>query len=207
VIHRGALLYVAALLLSACGASQESTLPVAGVAELTGPYQSEPFQAFDPALVTLLQDACLNDFAGEVRLAQGLKPVLVDGRGGGRFIVLMAAPNAQTDCIGRLDASGEPFVEGGGSSRELGGPPLIEPREVAPRGSGSGSGMGVDTYSYVTGQVGSEIGGVVLELADGGRVTASVGGGRYAAWWPGAQHVARILAYDHNGTLLGESPP
>jgi hypothetical protein len=207
VIHRGALILVASLL-GACGDSApESTRVVAGVAELIGPYQPEPFQAFDPALVMLLQDACLNDFAGEVRLAEGLRPVLVDGRGGGRFMVLLAAPNGQTDCIGQLDASGEPIVEGGGSSRERGGIPLIEPRAVEPGGSGSGSGVGIDNYSYVTGRVGAQVGGVVLELGDSSRVTASVGGGRYAAWWPGAHQVARILAYDQNGALVGESPP
>ncbi len=200
------MILVSSLLLAGCGGSEESTLPVAGVAELTGPYQPEPFQAFDPALVTLLQDACLNDFAGEVRLAQGLKPVLVDGRGGGRFIVLLAAPDGETDCIGRLDASGTPSNEGGGSSTG-GGASSIGPREVFPGGNGSGSGPGGDAYAYVTGYVGLEIGGVVLELGDSSRVTASVGGGRYAAWWPGAQQVARILAYDRNGAFVGESPP
>jgi len=207
VIHRGALILFASLLAGCGDSTPEPTRVVAGVAELTGPYQLEPFQAFDPALVTLLRDMCLHDFAGEVRLAQGLKPVLVDGRGGGRFMLLLAAPNGQTDCIGQLDASGEPVVEGGGSSRERGAIPLVEPLAVEPGGGGSGSGAGVENYSYITGQVGAQIGGVVLELGDSSRVTASVGGGRYAAWWPGAQQVARILAYDRNGALVGESPP
>jgi len=207
VIHRGALILVASLLAGCGDSAPEPTRIVAGVAELSGPYQPEPFQALDPELVTLLRDTCLHDFAGEVRLAEGLKPVLVDGRGGGRFMVLLAAPNGQTDCIGQLDASGEPVVEGGGSSRERGAIPLIEPLAVEPGGGGSGSGAGIDNYSYVTGQVGAQIGGVVLELGDSSRVTASVGGGRYAAWWPGAQGVARILAYDRNGALVGESPP
>ena len=141
MIHRGALILASSLLLSACGKSApESTRVVAGVAELTGPYQPEPFQAFDPELVTLLRDTCLHDFAGEVRLAEGLKPVLVDGRGGGRFIVLLAAPDGEAECIGKLDASGTPSSEGGGSSSGGGGAQSIGPREVLPGGSGSGSG-------------------------------------------------------------------
>jgi hypothetical protein len=61
--------------------------------------------------------------------------------------------------------------------------------------------------TLVPGQVGSEIGGVVLELVDGSRITASVGGGRHAAWWPNGLQSARILAYDRSGALVGESPP
>jgi hypothetical protein len=199
---------VLAFVLAGCGgSSDESALPVAGVNELLGPYRTEPYQAFDPALVALLRDTCLQDFAGELRLAPGLTPTLVDGRGGGRFILLLTAPGGEADCIGRLDASGVPSTEGGGSSGGGGGPPLIGPREVAPGGGGSGSGAGGDTYSYVTGQIGSEIGGVVLELTDGNRVTASIGGARYAAWWPSSQQVARILAYGRNGEFVGETPP
>ena len=206
MIRRGALVLVASLLLSACGESTpEPVSVVAGVAELTGPYQAEPFQAFDPALVTLLRDACLDMFAGEVRLTPGLVPTLVDGRGGGRFMVLLAAFDGEAECVGRLDAGGTPFVEGGGSGTG-GGPPSIGPQEVAPGGNGSGSGMGGDTYSYVTGQVGSEIGGVVLELTDGNRVTASVGGGRFAAWWPSEAQPTRILGFDLAGTQVANQP-
>jgi len=207
VIHRGALILVAGLLAGCGDSAPEPTRVVAGVAELTGPYQPVPFQAFDPELVTMLRDTCLHDLAGEVRLAAGLEPVLVDGRGGGRFVVLLAALDGEAECIGKLDANGTPSSEGGGSSSGGGGAQSIGPREVIPGGSGSGSGAGGDAYSYVTGQIGAQIGGVVLELGDSSRVTASVGGGRYAAWWPGAQQVARILVYDRTGALVGESPP
>jgi hypothetical protein len=206
VVRGGALVLVTGLLLSACGESNpEPTRTVADLADLTGPYQTEPFQAFDPALVTLLRDTCLRDFAGEMRLADGLKPVLVDGRGGGRFIVLLAAPDGEADCIGKIDVRGTPSSEGGSSGGV--GASSIGPLEVFPGGSGSGSGVGGDAYGYVTGYVGSEIGGVVLELAGGSRVTASMGGGRYAAWWPNDHQAVRILAYDRKGALVGETPP
>jgi hypothetical protein len=199
VIHRGAIALVVCLLLGACGGTEASTLAVAGVAEMLGPYQAEPFRAFDPALVTLLRDTCLHDFAGEMRLSEGLEAALVDGRGGGRFMLLMEAPDGRMECVGSFDAGGTPSTEGGSSSSGGGGV-AIGPRELVPGGSGSGS------WSYVTGHVGSEIGGVVLELADGSQITASVGGGMYAAWWPGEQQAARILAYDRNGALVPDTP-
>jgi hypothetical protein len=202
VVRGGALVLAASLLLGACGDTTPEPAPiVAGLAELTGPYRAEPFRAFDPALVILLRDACLRDFAGEVRVARGLEPVLVHGRGGGRFMVLLAAPDGEAECTGRLDASGVPSTEGGGSSRD-GARVVIGPREVAPGGGGSGSGLGGDAYAYATGRVGSEIGGVVIALADGTSVTASIGGGRFAAWWPGEAQPTRLLGFDRAGNQV-----
>jgi hypothetical protein len=204
VIRRGAPVLVASLLLAACGESNRDPIPVvAGVAELTGPYQAEPFQAFDPALVGLLRDACLDLPPDEARPEQGLQAVLVDGRGGGRFMLFMAAPNGVTDCIGRLDARGVPSIDGVHSGN--GGAGVLGPHEVLPGSNGSNSGPGA--WSWAVGEVGPEFGGVLLEFGDGTSVAASVGGLRYAAWWPGAQKVDRILAYDRTGDLVADTPP
>ena len=46
----------------------------------------------------------------------------------------------------------------------------------------------------------------MLELADGNRVTASVGGGRFAAWWPGEAQPTRILGFDRAGIQVANQP-
>lgn len=208
MVHRGALILIAGLLLGACGGSVPEPTPgvagVSGVAELVGPYQANPFLAFDPALVELLSNSCREDSAGDARSLPALEVALVDARGRGRFMVLMAAQDGRfADCVGSLDASGAPSIDEGTSGN--GGGIVVGPHELLP-GSG-GMNSGPDAWSWVTGDVGPEIGGVVLELADGSRITASVGGGRYAAWWPGDRQSARILAYDRNGDFVGETPP
>jgi hypothetical protein len=46
----------------------------------------------------------------------------------------------------------------------------------------------------------------VLELADGTAITASLAGGRFAAWWPGQIDPTKIHGYDASGTLVAEQP-
>ena len=43
---------------------------------------------------------------------------------------------------------------------------------------------------------------VQLELSDGTTVTASVGGGRFAAWWPSNATVVRVRSFDNSGGLV-----
>lgn len=43
--------------------------------------------------------------------------------------------------------------------------------------------------------------------ADGAVVQASLGGGRWAAWWPGDVAVVRAVAYDADGTEIGRAVP
>lgn len=61
---------------------------------------------------------------------------------------------------------------------------------VAPDAFVSG-GLGVGStdegsFSHMTGLVGGDVTGLVVVTADGRRVKATISGGRFAAWWPGA---------------------
>jgi hypothetical protein len=44
-------------------------------------------------------------------------------------------------------------------------------------------------YSFAEGRTGAGVSGVTLALDDGSKVQATVGGGWFVAWWPGAQQV------------------
>jgi hypothetical protein len=44
--------------------------------------------------------------------------------------------------------------------------------------------------TFVEGRVGSAVTGAALTLADGTRVTVTLGGGHFIAWWPGSDGVA-----------------
>jgi hypothetical protein len=195
------MILVASLLLAACSeTTPEQTRVVAGVAELTGPYQAEPFQAFDPVLVARLRDACIGSFGPDSRQTPvpGLEVALLDGRGGGRFMVMLTAPTGSAACAGSLDASGATSIEGGSTS---GG--AIGPREIS-----TGFGMSnpdAPPWTGITGRAGSEVGSVVVELRDGAQVTASLSGGLFAAWWPTAQQSVRFLVFDRNGNLLPDA--
>ena len=57
-----------------------------------------------------------------------------------------------------------------------------------------------------SGIVGSEVGGIVIELGAGTRIGATTAGGRYAAWWPGEQSPTKVLVYDLGGNFVSEQP-
>ena len=202
MICRGALALAAALLLAACASSEESTLPVAGVAELLGSYQTEPYRAFDETLIRSLEEECATSLGGG--LAAQPELLLADGRGGGRVMLVYATAAGDTaECVAKLDANGTASVDTAGSSSG-GGPALPGPLEIF--ASSGGSASGEDSWSYLHGNVGSEIGGVVIGLADGTNITASLGGGRFAAWWPGEAQPTRILGFDRAGNQVANQP-
>ena len=55
-------------------------------------------------------------------------------------------------------------------------------------------------YTLIEGQVGSSVTGVGLVLGDGSHVTATVNGGRFAAWWPGVDGIASAQVTTAQGT-------
>ena len=202
-MHRGmtrAGLAAVLTLVAACGGDEASAIPAAGRAEILGPYQVEPYRAFDRAAIEPLERACQTGDAGmEPMIRPPLQPVLADARGEGRIILLYeAADGSYAECTGKLQPDGSVQLEGGGSgSSDL----ALQPFELGPS-AGSVVESGSDSWSAVNGTIGSEIGGVVIELEDGTRITASVGNGRYAAWWPGSIGNRRTLAYDRAGNLV-----
>jgi len=57
-------------------------------------------------------------------------------------------------------------------------------------------------YTYITGQVGSAVTGVTLDLQDGSQVQATTANGWFAAWWPGQQGVTTASALTPTGTVI-----
>jgi hypothetical protein len=201
VVRGGAPVLAAILLLSACGESNpEPTRVVAGVAEIQGPYQTEPYRAFDQDLIRSLEEECAASF-GEAFKAQP-ELLLADARGGGRLMLIYgAADGATAECLAKVDPNGTAIVESAGISSGS-GPGVPAPIELF--ASSGGSSSGVDSWSYLHGIVGSDIGRVVIALADGTSVTASVGGGRFAAWWPTGAEPNRILGFDRAGNQVAD---
>lgn len=54
------------------------------------------------------------------------------------------------------------------------------------------------------GRVAGQAARVVIELADGSSVTASVGGGYWLAWWPDTAPGERVVATDAAGAKVAE---
>jgi len=198
-MRRLSIAFTAAVLIAGCGESAESSLPVAGVTEINGPYQAEPYRAFDQAMVRRLEDECAGSIGDE-----RLELVLADGRGGGRVLLVYGGPEGTSaECLGTVDAEGDVFVESTGTA-DSGGADLPGALDVRPQSGGSASGL--TSYSYLRGVAGSDIGRVVIELADGTAITASTGGGNFAAWWPGEAEPKRILGYDASGNEVANEP-
>ncbi|HUA47482.1 MAG TPA: hypothetical protein VMA77_19760 [Solirubrobacteraceae bacterium] len=51
------------------------------------------------------------------------------------------------------------------------------------------TGHGGQAFSFAEGQTGAGVSGVMLTLDDGTKVQATVGGGWFVAWWPGAREI------------------
>ena len=138
VAHRGALILAASLLLGACGSREETTLPVAGVDELLGPYRTEPYRAFDENLIRSVGEEC----SGNFREAFNAQPelLLADGRGGGRIMLIYGEADGDTgECLAKINADGGPTVDSSGFSSGA-GPRQPGPVEIFPSSSGSASG-------------------------------------------------------------------
>ena len=190
---------VAIPLIAGCGVSGETVGRAAGLIEISGPYQSEPYRAFDQAVVSTIDEECAATNPGG-----RLELVLVDGRGGGKVLLLYDAPNGDSaECFARVDRNGNAFVDSTSSAND-GGAAHAGPLEVQPL-SGSSNG-GADAWSYIHGRVGADIARVAIALPDGQQITASTGGGRFAAWWPDDAMSVRVLGYDAAGNEVYNQP-
>lgn len=206
MVRRVAVALFAGLVLSGCGDSGETIIPAAGLAEIAGPYRTEPFRAFDPTLITAVEAECRKTLDDPTMIPPGAGLVLVDARGGGRLFLIFRGGNGQVgECFGTVDSTGAITIEGGGGGSTDDVPPP-GPLEVgSSSGMGSGGGPGGSWMSQ-SGIVGSEVGGIVIELGDGTRIVATTAGGRYAAWWPGEQSPTKVLVYDRGGNFVSEQP-
>jgi hypothetical protein len=203
VIRRATIALIATMLVGGCGDSSEPALAVAGVDEILGPYRTEPYRAYDPAMLEAFENECLGMLGG---LDTQYELVLADGRGGGRLMLLYTGPDGgSAECFGRFDDTGQPTSDGGGTSSGGVEPPL-DGLELRPGSSGGGTSENGEEWSYVHGSAGPGIRGVVIEVGDGARITASLAAGTFGAWWPGGQGPVRIQGFDDAGTLVADEP-
>lgn len=96
---------------------------------------------------------------------------------------------------------GSCFVTTGSGSTSGGSGPLPGPLTagLAIDENGSG-GVGGGTARMLGGRVANGAAQVVIELADGRSVFASIGNGYWLAWWPDTSVARRVVAKDQSGS-------
>lgn len=200
-----ALVLAATLAVVACGGSTDGAEPsptpaVADLARVLGPWTPEPFP-IDPAIAAAADAKCRSDPTTQVR-NPNLRLVVVDARGEGLIHLVYAAGAAFGDCQLRFDRTGTMTSTGSGSGE---GPADAGPNEVTLRSASGSPSSGADRGDLaVIGVAGSNVAAVRIVRANGESITASLGGGTFAAWWPVFDRRYRIEGYDASGTLVGE---
>jgi hypothetical protein len=175
---------LAAGLLAAC--ADEELQPVqplpATIAQLTGPWQAEPF-VLDPGVWARAETGCRKDML----IGPGGRAVIVDARGAG--VLMVRISGASVGGCHALQILADGTINGAGSGFSGSGPERLDtPRdlgiiqqEVADVGGGD-----LKTTGWsVTGLAGRGVAAVVV--APGGAhplVRATLANGWYAAWWP-----------------------
>jgi hypothetical protein len=119
-------------------------------------------------------------------------PALSDVRGPYSMLLYLDGDGGSTLCMG-----------GGSFVRVL---PTPAPTAPAPPADG----LVIDhlasgVVTFVEGRVGSAVTGVTLTLDDGTRVTVTVGGGHFIAWWPGSEGVATSTQTTASGSQSGRA--
>jgi hypothetical protein len=119
------------------------------------------------------------------------RPMLVDTRAdltltlysdGTHWVSCLEGPSFLS--INSIDAPGEPSVTDSSASLDK-----VSIRQV------SGA-----VYTVAVGRIGSAVTGVGLRRSDGSVVTATVGNGRFIAWWPQGDGVTALSVNTNTGT-------
>lgn len=218
--RRGAALLAAGLLLAACGTTPSprpsgSDFPsdpdvdpsrpavVATVAPdlLAGDWRAEPLPLGD-AQVATISDAC----AASARSNLGddeadLPTAVVDARGVGRFLAVLADDELAILCLGRIDAANAATVD---SVDRLAAESFGRPdgdndatvTEMTPEELGGGQRI------LAVGRLGVAAARATVSLRDGSSVTTSAGNGWWAAWWPAPTPAGQVATADASGKAL-----
>lgn len=153
-------------------------------------WTAEP-TAPDAALLAAAKAGCNDSFSGDADQQELLRSgaLLQDQRGPDGAAFLWTGESTAYCFIGRTHAGDlrSPF----GSWREhpFGGPLAIEGDEPGPP-------------AMVTGAVDPAAAAVEIETASGLLLRATVGGGRFVAWWPGADRLVAVRSLDADGNVL-----
>ncbi len=115
--------------------------------------------------------------------AAAARTILAETRGEWTLVVL-AGRGIDMTCLSRAGEPGGPAAMVGGSLG-VGDEVHLRPDGFFAGGPGIAS-TPEGSVSTLTGVVGKDVTGVEITTADGRRVTATIAGDRFAAWWPGA---------------------
>lgn len=202
-----------ALAVAACGnpAPPSWAAPATStVAQMHGPWLSFPLVP-NPEVLARADTAC-QQAAEDIGISSRTSLVLADARGEGVLSLAYAEGGLQLWCLGvRVDPDGsvEPGETYGGATHPA--PPGARDLEVEATGSIALGSDRLGMGTFVTGLVGGGVAGVGIHTPRGDYVTASVGNGRFAAWWPGqAPGDAVLTALDGHGReikLISERLP
>ena len=206
------------LLAAACGGEDAPVAfapAPASLAQLTGPWQAQPF-ALDPALRSRIEQVCQRDMERQ----PGSVAALVDVRGASVAVVRMVGPGAGMCDALHIQPTGEVMGAGGGSTaggiEQL---PAIGAAKLADLqfGAVGGGELKVQGWSVI-GRAGPEVASVIIEPDGVPPIIATLENGFFAGWWPAnlpldqlgnpalAPNVI-VRGYDAAGTLLDEVQP
>ena len=147
----------------------------------------------------------------------GVQLLGIDARGGGRLMAVFAGPGVQAECA-YTEVAADGSVTGSLSSGGTADLAPMRPGQVENDGFGGfNTKAGAVGIQYVMSRLGAGVERVVLQVADIGPVTATLGNGWYLAWWetgtppdpngPGPHVPSRrytVTAYDALGQVTDQ---
>ena len=186
----------------------------ASIAQLTGPWQPQPYM-LDPILRGRLEQTCRTD----MERGPGSVAGVVDVRGERVAVVRMVGQSAGACDALEITQDGRVTGAGGGwrvdGAEQLAALPLAELADIQ-FGQVGGGELKVEGWS-VMGRAGPQIASVVVEPAGVPQILATLENGWFAAWWPAVIDNERgapqpepavvVRGYDAAGTLLDEVRP
>jgi hypothetical protein len=215
----GLAVLAAGLLFAAACSGQDDPILLrpepASLAQLTGPWQAQPFP-LDPVLRARVEQSCRRD----MERRPDSVAALVDVRGASVAVVRMVGPSAGMCDALQITATGQVVGAGGGwTAGDIELLPAIDGGELADvqLGSIGGGELKVQGWSVV-GRAGQEVTSVVIEPEAVPQVLATIENGWFAGWWPAAFPPAQlgdlapqprvvVRGYNAAGALLDEAEP
>jgi hypothetical protein len=181
----------------------EEPPPPPQIHDIGEPWQPMPF-AVDNSVLAEVERICRSQ-----KMVPDTVPLsVIDVRGGGVGVMVMADANNEGECLVTRNARGELTMAIGGATSGIGAIQPVGPRAIGQPSVGSATLGPLEgrQLTYVVGQAGSEVGLIEAVLPDGTRIQASNWGrGWFTAWWPGDRQQVRWSLYDLNGVPL--APP
>lgn len=146
----------------------------------------------DTAMATCLEDV---DLPSKPSPSQA-RLLLAERRGGWTYVLFMPSSDSEASCLFPDEQAPDDPYRWGKFDSGISPEPAPRPNEVQEWGYTTGT-TKEGLFSWNEGVVGRDVTAVTITTPVGQRVTASVGNGRYAAWWPAGEN------YQENPQLGG----